>query len=984
MNLRMTTLLFGFLLTMLWVFGLMVAHKKAAGDQSFVVPKLLDAKIDKLVVKQKDGDSEFISIDGRWFLQLGKQKVRVEGVTIENIIKAVKEAKHDETADVSKDLSVYGLDKPKITVILSGTLDKEDRTWEFYVGNESGGTTYVNSGDRKDRAFAVSKTSMDKLAFKDPNYFRSKRLFDFGALDVKEIAIKKADQELDLTKGEANRWTFVKPKGLGIAGFESEQEEEKKKKDPFKDKELAPTPTGGVKGLLDHIVNIRVDDEEHFEPLGKKSAAEYGVEAGKERMRIDVTSTHEDKKTIETLLIGNEVFVDKKVKKGKEEITEKKIEYYYARLDTDDGVMKINERFLKPIMDALNDPGKIRSLDVAAFDKKLVDVVVIKQGKDEMQFFKQEKAEMPNPHMPPMDVGAHWDMVHGKEKKKASDNAVNALVTAVLGKRGIIAFHDGTEAELKAKEAGWGLDTPVAEIAIYQNGIAPEAKDEPKKDDAKKDDKKKDEPKKDDAKPLPGLKKDHKPEVVLAIGKFDKERDKDIVHIRRELKDGTKTYFTMKKEFAETALPPEGVELAYLDLSTPEFAVTDVTAFRLQRTTDKGTEVIEMEARGADGKTHWYIKDRGEPTGARLADSKNTESILNMLSRLGVKKWLKTVGDKENLKPVVTAAVTVKKNQVAAGSITINKEAVKCSPAAGLVALSVSPFNLDLLTAGFVLGTREIDDGETVTIVLGKDTDVEKDKPGAFASHSGAKAPFLAEPGLVKMILKADVRDRSAVLNTQSGLVALHAASAAASQGSVFPTNILMTAASPYVSGIIHQIDSEKVKKVQMTVRTPYELRSFQFERAAKKEELKAKEIEKAKDDKDKDKVQEKEKEKEKASKWTWEDKSSIKEFQVDPDKVAQLVKDFAKLRTDRFVAVAGGKRTEYKLDLDKATLKLDLVLEDDKTTITVIIGTSYLNYGYFATTSQWPDTVFFVPQSLVDPILEGTRHFARERLGVD
>src|SRR5438309_1484868 len=182
MNLRTTSLFFALLLTMLWVFGLMIAHKKAAGDTSLLFPKLADIKIDKVVIEQSEkGETrkaEFETIGDKWFLKDGKQKVRVDGFRIENIIKAIKEAKHDDTADVSKEPSHYGLDKPKIAVTLFGKQGDEDKTWEFFVGNESAGVTYVNTGEKKDRVFAVSKRSMDNLAFKDPNYFRAKKIFE--------------------------------------------------------------------------------------------------------------------------------------------------------------------------------------------------------------------------------------------------------------------------------------------------------------------------------------------------------------------------------------------------------------------------------------------------------------------------------------------------------------------------------------------------------------------------------------------------------------------------------------------------------------------------------------------------------------------------------------------------------------------------------------------------------------------------------------
>src|SRR5262249_2906214 len=158
-------------------------------------------------------------------------------------------------------------------------------------------------------------------------------------------------------------------------------------------------------------------------------------------------------------------------------------------------------------------------------------------------------------------------------------------------------------------------------------------------------------------------------------------------------------------------------------------------------------------------------------------------------------------------------------------------------------------------------------------------------------------------------LLKKDLRDRSPALYSQFELEAMCRSSAALS-----PINALLFA-SPYFTGTVQQIDPATVTKVRLAVRTPFELRSFEFDR---KEKEKAKSEEKGKDGKGKD--QPKVEEKDKESKWIWTDKSGLQEFQVDPDKVAQLVKDFAKLHTERYVAFAGGPRSEFKLEPKDAT----------------------------------------------------------------
>jgi len=96
---------------------------------------------------------------------------------------------------------------------------------------------------------------------------------------------------------------------------------------------------------------------------------------------------------------------------------------------------------------------------------------------------------------------------------------------------------------------------------------------------------------------------------------------------------------------------------------------------------------------------------------------------------------------------------------------------------------------------------------------------------------------------------------------------------------------------------------------------------------------------------------------------------------------VAQLVKDFANLRTERYVTIVGGQRGEHKLGPKDFTAKLDFTTDDGRT-ITVLIGANFQNQGYYATSSYWPqsEAVFMIPDSLVAPLLRGVQHFAKER----
>lgn len=983
MNFRITTLFFGLLLTMLWVFGLMIAYKKSAGDPAFVMHdaslRSKDAKIDRVVIRKTDkakdaSDAEFFSLDEKWYLKEGQQQVRVEGFRIDNqIIKQIREAKHDENSEVSKDPSFYGMNAPQLVVTLSGKVKTEVKEWKLLVGKENADKTlvYVASADRPDKVHAVAKKDLDGLFLKNPNQLRSRRLFDFVETSVTGILVKKGDTPLKVKRNDDNTWSILEP-ALGHAGFESAEPEDKKK-DPHKDMFKKPEPppaAGGVKGLLGSIINVMVDDEDDFVPLGEPHA-NFGVETGKENVRIEIGSKEKDL-VKETLLVGKEV----DGKKGKK--------YYYARLDSDDGVVKVNATRLKPILDAVKDPGKLRSLDIAAFETKKVDAIVIKQGQQETKFFLE--SAKPEAGLPPEMIESVWQMVQGTEKKKdkASSAAVNTLLEQVLGRKAIVQFLDVPDAEREKKEVEWGMKPPVAEIFIYIGGIE-KKKDDDKKDDERKDDKKevKKEEKKKDADAFPGLKKDAKAVITIAVGKVDK----DHVYLRRTLEDGTtKSWFTVKKEFAEKVLPAEGVTLAYLDTALPSFSADQAYALRLQRTTDKGTETVELERRQIDGKSYWYIKDKPGSAEAKLADSQTTDRVVGLLGQLSAVKWLKMLDEKEDLdkyglkNPAVVATFMVKKHAVAGSSITVNKKNVTASPATGVVGLSILDFPMSLFAASFALAAHERDEGEAVTIEFGKENDTDKEKP-TYARHSGSKMLFLVDTSRVKFVKEKDLRDRTFMMNAH----ALRIGSYLAMVGQD-PTNML-NFASPEITGLVHQFEAGKVKEVRLDVRNGFELRSYHFERVAKKadspkepEKEKVKEAGKDKDTaKDKDKEKTKEPDKKAEPQWTWIDKSNIPEFQLDSDKVAQFIKDIAKLETNRFVGYTEGPRSEHKLGDKEVAIKLNLTFEDGKTA-TLKIGTSHLQHGHFANTSYWPKAVFFVPLQIVDPILRGPSYFGKER----
>src|SRR6266850_3824512 len=132
MNLRSTAWLFAVMLSMLWLFGLMLAFKKNPLDKAFVVPTLQAARDLDIVsvaiqrrAQGKDKDAQeflFTQDNDVWRLKdtASGVAVKVEGFRINDIVNQVKNARKDEEADVTNNLAQFGLDAPQATVTIKG------------------------------------------------------------------------------------------------------------------------------------------------------------------------------------------------------------------------------------------------------------------------------------------------------------------------------------------------------------------------------------------------------------------------------------------------------------------------------------------------------------------------------------------------------------------------------------------------------------------------------------------------------------------------------------------------------------------------------------------------------------------------------------------------------------------------------------------------------------------------------------------------
>lgn len=886
MNFKGTLFLFGLLLAMLWLFGLTVARQKTAVDASFLLPTLQagpDVVINSVTIQRRAKGKEpetfqFTKDKDVWTLQVpGVHKsVKLESFRVEQMVRQIRDARRSDEAGVTNNLSRYGLDKPSLTITLQGAAPKKkEQEWKFFVGQESPDQLlmYVNTSDRPNKVFGITKSSIDSVFFKDPNHLRARRLFEFSDSAVREIDIKEAGAELELKKGDDAVWRFEKPP-LGIADFEG----------PPPPKNLPPgakPAEGGVKGLLAAIATIRVDSEDDFVPLLGAALGTYGLEPGKEAMRIEVDTLKDTlgkKETAkETLALGSRL-------PGQNQI--------YGRLLGDDGVFKVNAKLLEPINSIVQNPATLRSRDVATIDTKKVDAVTLTQNKEAVNLLHPD--------------GKPWDIQIGSAApRKANGTAIEALLAASQGKGEIAKFVDGDE----YKKLDAEMKTPVAVIAFYEKGL-----EEPTKD--KKDTK---------AEAPPKLRKDAKPALALKFAGLKA----DTVDVERVLADGTTSRFLLPRSAYDKIVPAD-IALAFLDNALPAIAADDITRIEITR----AHGAIDITKSAKDGR--WNFKDTGESANKSYTDAAKTSLIVNTMAALSAKRWLRKIEPKDDL--------TKYGLKSPAGVVTLHVRQEHATTTASLVGLLATQSQWRGVIGGAaVLAKRQTDLGETIVLKTGNETTDERDKPAHYALRSDKDMLFLLPDDIDRMVRELDLHDRTSVVSAEP-LVA------AATLGLVADLSPLaLVSASPLASNRVQGFDSAKVKEISLAIRTPQELRNLTFQRDGGQGK-------------------------------SWRDLSGLKEFELDSQKVSTLAAQLAALRASRWVNLAGGAKAEQKLTARMASLRIEVVLENDRT-ITLTVGAPFEPLGYYAQTSAMPEAVFLLAPDQVTPLMAGPAYFAKDKL---
>jgi hypothetical protein len=885
MSFRTTALLFGILLWVLGLFGLMLARQRTKLDEGLVLPTLSKdqtVEIGEVQVEREGHKYTFFKTSSGWNLRIDpyRQALRADDGRVREIINDIKSARKTEEADVSRNLAEYGLEKPVEKIILK--TEGGGKEWVLNVGKESPdkGYLYVNSSDRPNDVLAVRRSRLKSVLIppKEIDKYRSMRLLDISDATAKLVDLKPgADtkgRELTLEKGKGAVWVFKKPP-YGQAEYEGAP--------------VSKEPTG-VRGLLNTLGAIRPETDADFVPLSQPLFPE-----SKAVLRVDVERAGErgaaDKTVKETLLIGPKV-ESKEKGDGKKGDGKKNAEaggQYYARLANDEAMVRVDARNVDILLGFTRKPDALRSHDLAQIETGKPDVIRVSSGKGPGEVVTLYKPQF-----------GEWLVTDGAMRHKANESAIqgpDGLLSQLQGKNKVKEFFDvdeettkdGKESEAaKAKDKELGLDNPRAKVVVWVNGQEKEAnkakdekkaaaKQEPKKGEkeAKKGPKEaaKDEKKEEKAADGPQINPKAKPVLTLTFGKTAG----DLVYVKRVAADGSVSRVAVPKSVLEKVAPPQGA-LAYLDPNVASFLVTDVARLELKVREGKQERLFvverEGEKKGAKDKLPlpggWLLLEPKDFKERPNADAAEVEKVLNALTRVSAVRYVKKVEPKENLgayglnPPAVTATITLKKKE----------------------------------------GEKE---PARYTYLFGSEATPDKSKPSSlYAVMTGGgelkDIVFEVSPVIVMPLKDVELRDRT-----------------------------------------VFRFDPAKVKEVRLTIR----------------KELTVSPVFTRKDR-------------------SWVVTKGLEEFPLDPARVEQLVDILSNLKALRYVSFNGPEK-EHGLT-DKPRLRIEVVMDDNKTTYTLTIGAAQEKVGYFAESSTLPRAVFLVAlphfQRLVD---DGVTYFRQK-----
>src|SRR5260370_29071176 len=112
MSFRTTALLFGILLWVLGLFGLMLARQRTRFDEGLVLPTLTKdqtVEIGEVQVEREGHKYTFFKTPSGWKLRIApyRQALRADDGRVRDIIDDIKRARKTDEADVSRNLAAF-------------------------------------------------------------------------------------------------------------------------------------------------------------------------------------------------------------------------------------------------------------------------------------------------------------------------------------------------------------------------------------------------------------------------------------------------------------------------------------------------------------------------------------------------------------------------------------------------------------------------------------------------------------------------------------------------------------------------------------------------------------------------------------------------------------------------------------------------------------------------------------------------------------
>jgi len=642
MNFKTTYILFGTLILVVVAAGLnqfFTGGKTSKADEVFpsiARDKVSEDAITRVEIDQKDKPGAKIVLEraaaGKPWRMTAPIQTRVDSILVDNLAREFVGLRHDPVSSeqLPRDLAVSGLTTPKLTV----TVGKgKDQTWTLNLGNESPGTgrkklVYVTSSDRPNEPLAIHHQDVED-AYKSVKELRSKTLVLQSEPSALEVSLNDGKTDITLVKkdetGKKDVWYFRKPE-LGEADYFGAGTEN--------------IPAGPVKkvasvrDLLVAIDQLRVGyqpdakvDDFVADNVSDGDLKKYGLEKGKPAtLRIEVKSYLSGLKPGDTLggdtkreavtdalLIGNVVPADQPAAKANPEATKefaaaeklpepKAVDsdddkYFYARLESENNVIKLPARSLQVIRDVLGDVAILRGKDLVAIDTSKADAIDIKNAQGTIQLRKVGEPEK-------------WQIIDNGSFRDADQQAVTTLLNVLATKRQVKEYPTGPDDKL-------GLDdkAPTVSISLWEGAIK---------------DKK-------------GAKADETLGKAAVQLTFATKPEKEVLYVRRQ-RDAE----TARLGVPESILPRITEEkIAFFDKTLPSFT-PEADVARISVVRPDGA--YEFEPAGKkDGATTWKIVKPAELAG-RTADGFKIDRLLDMVRNLHADKLAVEKPDADTLK----------------------------------------------------------------------------------------------------------------------------------------------------------------------------------------------------------------------------------------------------------------------------------------------------------------------------------------------